>query len=111
MVLSISGDEIKRSFIQYKGMFQNLARQYGGKLNDDFDSIVWSLDTVRTLGKNESTGAYACKANLVASAYDSSSSIEIGYTSEIANENDFYVEVQGLTEEAQGELISVLITQ
>lgn len=110
LVIQIASKEVESSFNSSKELFENLANSFGGQLEGDSTAINYSVETIRVSEENSETGSYSCRANLVAKAHGASSEVPIAYTSELANDgDDFYVEVYGLTQEVQGELISVLI--
>jgi hypothetical protein len=95
------GDEQTKTLV-FEIAWEEFANQLGLPMgSSDFkkyqNSIVFSLESVRTTDFNKSTGKQSCAADLIMTGPDGASKIPITYTSENMDDGkSFYVEVSGL---------------
>ncbi len=113
LIFKIANEQITKVYSDNKIALENLAAQYGAKVQGDPSSIKYSVIGTRVIEKNKDTGNYKCTGTFVAEGKGGKFEMPIDYTSEMVDGGkDFYVGIRGLTEYKIGELLGhVLITK
>ncbi|KAF0206106.1 MAG: hypothetical protein FD173_420 [Gallionellaceae bacterium] len=109
LVLEITDTTLKSSFQNFGEMVQKMATSMGLQFDNNYEHLTLSLDDIRTKDINEKTGKIICTANLISTSGNESESVEIAYSSELANNGEkHYVQVGGFSNDKQGKLLGAL---
>ncbi|MFP4696296.1 hypothetical protein [Thiohalospira sp.] len=103
----IVSNTVEETFQQSRNQFEHLADSFDKTLEPEVDTIQYRLENIRTREFDEASQRYACTATLAATMNGREETQELRYTSQHNAEGEHYVEIQGLTEQRIGELLTV----